>query len=242
MVQLPTIVEMLKSGMHFGHKVSKWHPKMKPFIFGEKNGVHIIDLEKTVIKFNEAIEFIKDIIAKDGTILFVGTKQQAKVFVKEESVRCQTPYIHERWLGGLLTNFAMVHKLVDKLKKLRQQKDSGVLEKYTKKEQLMFAKEIDRLESFVGGIESLDTVPDAIFVVDVKTEKTAIREAQAMNIPIIAICDTNVNPTYIDYVIPANDDAVQALQLSLRVIADAVLEAKKLAEEAKAIARNVEKK
>lgn len=227
MTKIPTVLELLKSGVHFGHQVSRWHPKMKPYIFGVRNGVHVIDLEKTIEKLAEAQEFIKQIVSNNGTILFLGTKKQVQPVLKREAQRCGMPYITEKWIGGFLTNFSIVIKLTKKYKNLVKKRDSGELNKYTKKEQLDFEKEISRLESDVFGVKDMEKLPDAIFVWDVKKEKTAIKEAKTKKVPIIGICDTNTNPEGIAYVIPTNDDATKAIDLIITYIADCVIEAKK---------------
>ncbi len=226
MTKVPAVLELLKSGAHFGHQVSRWHPKMKPYIFGVRNGVHIIDLEKTVKKLEEVQDFIKQIVSKNGTILFLGTKKQVQDVLKREAKRCEMPYITEKWIGGFLTNFSVVIKLSQKYNNLVKKRDSGELSKYTKKEQLDFEKEIKKLESDIFGVKDMTKLPDAIFVWDVKKEKTAIKEAKVKKIPIIGICDTNTNPEGIDYIIPTNDDATKAIDLIITYIADCIIEAK----------------
>lgn len=248
MVKLPSLVDMLKSGMHFGHKASKWHPKMGEYIFGQRNGVHIIDLQQTVKQLESVLEHITETVGKGGVILFVGTKQQAKGFVAKHAERCGMPYINERWIGGLLTNFRVVSRLTRKLKDLKKKQAEGLLDKYTKKEQLEFQKEIDRLQYLVGGIEDLERIPDALFLVDVRQEKTAIAEATKKGISKIAICDTNINPDAIDHIIPANDDATQSLEMVISLVADAVEEGNKIhaknkaAQSKKSETKKVEKK
>jgi small subunit ribosomal protein S2 len=229
MTKVPTVLELLKSGAHFGHQVSRWHPKMKPYIFGVRNGVHIIDLEKTVQKLEEVQDFIKQIVSNNGTILFLGTKKQVKKVLQREAKRCEMPYISEKWIGGFLTNFSVVIKLTQKYNNLVKKRDSGELNKYTKKEQLDFEREIDKLESDIFGVKDMTKLPDVIFVWDVKKEKTAIKEAKVKKIPIIGICDTNTNPQGIDYVIPTNDDATKAIDLIIGYIADCIIEAKQAA-------------
>jgi len=226
MTKIPDVLEMLKAGVHFGHQSSRWHPKMEPYIFGIRNGVHIIDLEKTVQKLAEAQEFIKKVVSRNGTILFLGTKRQVKPVLEREAKRCGMPYISERWIGGFLTNFSIVIKLAKKYKDLVKKRDAGELNKYTKKEQLEFEKEIAKLESMVYGIKDLEKIPDVIFIWDVKTEQTAVKEAKSRQVPIIGICDTNTNPGGIDYVIPCNDDASKAIDLIMTYIADCVIEAR----------------
>jgi len=227
MAKLPTLIEMLQTGMHFGHRASKWHPKMKSYIFTERKGVHIIDLQQTTEQLKEAAKMIENMIADGKTVLFVGTKQQAKKFVKEQAERAELPFINERWIGGLLTNFRVVSRLTKKLKSLKKQESDGSLDKYTKKEQLAFKKEINRLQGLVGGIEDMNRTPDLLFVVDVRSEKTAITEARKKDIPVMAICDTNINPDLVDHIIAANDDSVQAIEMVLKVMADAAIAGKK---------------
>lgn len=227
MTKIPSLVDMLKAGMHFGHRVSKWHPKMGTYIFGERNGVHIIDLQQTTKMLEDTLKKVADVAAQGGNVLFVGTKSQAKSIVAEHATRCEMPYISERWIGGLLTNFRVVTRLTKKLRRLKKQQKDGVLEKYTKKEQLDFQKEIERLQNLVGGIEYLERLPQLMFVVDVKDEKTALAEAKKKKIETVGICDTNINPDPIDYIIPANDDSVQSLEMVVALVADAVLEGKK---------------
>jgi len=226
MTKIPDVLEMLKAGVHFGHLSSRWHPKMQPYIYGIRNGVHIIDLEKTALKLQEAQDFIKKIVSNNGTILFLGTKKQIQSVIEKEATRAGVPYIKGRWIGGFLTNFSIVIKLAKKYKDLVRRRDAGELNKYTKKEQLNFEKEIAKLESMVYGVKDVERIPDAIFVWDVKTEKTAIKEARMKNVPVIGICDTNTNPEGIDYVIPCNDDATKAVNLIISYIADCVIEAK----------------
>ena len=226
MIKVPDVLEMLKAGVHFGHLSSRWHPKMQPYIYGIRNGVHIIDLEKTALKLQEAQDFIKKIVSNNGTILFLGTKKQIQPVLEREATRASTPYIKGRWIGGFLTNFPIVIKLAKKYKDLVRRRDAGELNKYTKKEQLNFEKEIAKLESMVFGVKDVERIPDAIFVWDVKTEKTAIKEAKMKNVPVIGICDTNTNPEGIEYIIPCNDDATKAVNLIISYIADCVIEAK----------------
>ncbi len=226
MTKVPSILEMLKAGVHFGHQVGRWHPKMEKYIYGSRNGVHIIDLEKTAECLEKSQEFIKQIIAKNGNILFLGSKKQVQAVIEQEAKRCGSPYLTAHWIGGFLTNFPVVIKLIHKYKDLVRRRDSGELNKYTKKEQLNFEKEIKKLEALVYGVKDIERVPDAIFVWDVKTEKTAIAEMKSKRIPVIGICDTNCSPEGIDYVIPCNDDATKAIALITAYIADCILEAK----------------
>lgn len=216
-----TLSDLLKAGVHFGHQVSRWHPKMRPFIFTSRSGVYIIDLEKTSEQLQRAREFVREKVASGGIVLFVGTKRQAKSIVQAAALRVGMPYVTERWLGGTFTNFATISKMTKRLTQLKEERAQGKLVKYTKKEQLEFDEEIGRLEKLVGGIERLTRLPDAVFIVDVKQEKTAVREAQKVGVPIVALVDTNVSPERIDYPIPANDDATKSIQ----IMADAIVEA-----------------
>jgi small subunit ribosomal protein S2 len=226
MKQLPTLLEMLQAGIHFGHKSSRWHPKMKPYIFGERNSVHIINLEVTAQKLKEALDFLKNIAASGGVVIFIGTKAQAKEIIKRHALDCGMPYVNSRWLGGTFTNFKTIKGVIEKFKNLKAQKASGALSKYTKKEQSEFKKEIEKLESLVGGIENLTKLPEAIFAVDAKVEKTAIYEAHKKKVPVVGICDSNVDPDNFDYVIPANDDAVKSIELLVGLAAEAIKEGK----------------
>lgn len=225
-----SLVEMLKSGVHFGHQKSRWHPKMKQFIFGERSGVHIIDLEKTRSQLETALEFARELSAKGGNIVMIGTKKQAQSLVKQYAEAAGAPYVVNRWIGGLLTNFSVVKKLLDELAELKQKQSSGELEKYTKKERAEFNKEIERLEQLVGGITQLKKIPEAIFVVDLKIEKTAIREALRCRIPVIAMVDTNCDPSKVTYAIPANDDATKSIDYVTRLLSNSILEGKKQAQ------------
>lgn len=218
---------MLKAGMHFGHRTNRWHPKMKPFIYTDKKGVYIIDLNKSREKLAEAMEFISGLVSEGKSVLFVGTKNQVKAGMKNMAEVTGMPYIVGKWLGGYLTNFAVVKKSVQKYKELVEAKNSGKLEKYTKKERLDFDREIKKLEERVGGLTALNKLPDALFVWDIKEEETAIIEARTKNIPIIAICDTNVNPEMVNYPIPANDDATKTIALLMETIKNVILDAKK---------------
>lgn len=221
------LLDMLKSGLHFGHRTSKWHPKMAPFIFGSKNNIHIINLEQTKLKLEEAGRAAKAMAAKGQVILFVGTKRQAKPLVEQYAKQCGMPFVSERWLGGLLTNFDTVSKLPKKLTRLKEQKEKGELAKYTKKEQLEFDREITKLSRFVGGIESLTKMPDAVFIVDIAEEKTAIREAKSTKTPIFALVDSNTNPDNATYPIPGNDDATKGIEYVLQVMSSYIIDGKK---------------
>ncbi|MFH0987827.1 MAG: 30S ribosomal protein S2 [Parcubacteria group bacterium] len=224
-MNIPSLEAMMQAGVHFGHRTSKWHPKMKPYIYTERNGVHVINLEETVKFLEPALEFVKKIVRDGGLILFLGTKKQARTLIKEAAESCKMPYVINRWLGGTLTNSSTILSLVKKLRKLKADRDSGELLKYTKKEQLEFAREIERLDRLVGGMEMLDKVPNAMFIVDIRDEKTAVAETITKKIPTVALCDTNVNPELVAYPIPSNDDATKALKLMINLVAEAVKEA-----------------
>jgi len=220
--------ELLEAGVHFGHQTKRWNPKMKPYIYGERNNIHVINLQATVQKFKEANQFLVDAIANNGTILFVGTKKQAKDAIREEASRCGMPYINQRWLGGTLTNFSTIQKSTKRLRHLEQLQETGEAALLTKKEVLELERERERKERFLGGIKVMDRLPDAIFVIDPKKEKIAVHEARTLGIPIIAIVDTNCDPGEIDFVIPGNDDAIRAIKLFASKLADAVQEGKDL--------------
>lgn len=219
-MNIPKLEEMMKAGMHFGHRTNRWHPKMEPFIFTKKNGVYIVDLEKAQEKLREALDFMIKLKKEDKTILFIGTKKQVKESMKNMAQEVKSPYITGKWLGGLLTNFSVVKKSIKKYQDLLNNRESGKLNKYTKKEKLDFDREINRLEDRVGGLVGLTKLPDAIFIWDIKEEKTALTEARSKNIPIIAICDTNVDPSLVDYPIPGNDDSTKTVGLILECIKD----------------------
>jgi small subunit ribosomal protein S2 len=237
MSTLPSLVEMLKSGMHFGHSTSRWHPKMKEYIFGARQGVHIINLEKTQEHLASALETLKNIAARGGVVLFVGTKLQAKAPVQKYAQACEMPYVINRWLGGTLTNFGQIKQTLKRMKTLKDQRDKGELRKYTKKEQLMLSREIEEMEEKFGGIQQITRTPDAIFIIDIKTEKTALKEANVTGIPVIAMCDTNVNPRGVTKVIPANDDALKSIELVCKLACDAIKDGKANAAKVAANAR-----
>ena len=218
-----TMREMLEAGVHFGHQTRFWNPKMAPFIFGHRNKIHIINLEKSLPMFQEAQKFAKQLAANRGTVLFVGTKRQAREIVADEARRAGMPYVDQRWLGGMLTNFKTVKTSIKRLKDMKAQQEAG-LESMSKKEQLMFARELEKLEKDIGGIQDMNALPDAIFVIDVGFHKIAISEAKKLGIPLIGVVDSNHNPEGIDYVIPGNDDSAKAVALYARGIADAILE------------------
>lgn len=237
-MKIPSSLEMLKAGVHFGHQSSKWHPKMKPYIFGERGGVHIINVEETAAKLDEALKFVTSTVARGGTILFVGTKRQAQEIVAKYAVDCAMPYVNARWLGGTLTNYAQLQRLIRHYLDLKDKREKGELKKYTKLEQLQFDREIEELDEKIGGLSTLTRVPDALFVLDARHEKTAVREARAMKVPMIALVDSNVNPSGIEYVIPGNDDAVNSIDMIAKLVAGAVKEGKsKAASEAQAAAQ-----
>jgi len=219
-----TMKEMLEAGLHFGHQTRRWNPKMKPYIFGARNKIYIINLDKTLPLFNKAYDFIAKTATKGGSILFVGTKRQAQETVKEEAERCEMFYVNHRWLGGMLTNHPTIKNSVDRLKKYESMVEDGSINLYTKKEALSIQKEMVKLERNLGGIKKMKGLPTAIFVVDPKRENIAIDEANRLGIPVIAIADTNCDPEGIDYIIPGNDDAIKSIKLIASRIADAVLE------------------
>ncbi|HEX8987811.1 MAG TPA: 30S ribosomal protein S2 [Rhodocyclaceae bacterium] len=221
-----TMRQMLEAGVHFGHQTRFWNPKMAPFIFGHRNKIHIINLEKTLAKYNEAMSFVRKMAAKKGTILFVGTKRQAREIVAEEAQRAGMPYVDERWLGGMLTNFKTVKQSIKRLKDLEQMQQDGSLERLSKKEALTVTRELAKLQKSMGGIKDMPGLPDAIFVIDVGYHKIAVTEAGKLGIPVIGVVDSNHSPEGINYVIPGNDDSSRAIRLYARGVADAILEGK----------------
>ena len=216
--------QLLEAGVHFGHQTRRWNPKMSEYIFTERNGIYIIDLQKTVKKLNEAYLFARDIAAEGKDILFVGTKKQAQDSVKEEAIHCEMPYVNARWLGGMLTNFRTIRRRIERLSQLRTMRDDGTFELLPKKEVIKLNLEIEKLEKFLGGIENMKKIPGAMFIVDPRKERIAVKEAKKLGIPIIAIVDTNCDPDEIDAVIPGNDDAIRAVKLIAETIANAVIE------------------
>ena len=216
--------QLLEAGVHFGHQTRRWNPKMSQYIFTERNGIYIIDLQKTVKKLNEAYLFARDIAAEGGDILFVGTKKQAQDSVKEEAERCSMPYVNARWLGGMLTNFSTIRTRIARLQQLRAMRDDGTFDLLPKKEVIKLNLEIEKLEKFMGGIQDMKKIPGALFIVDPRKERIAVAEAKKLGIPIIAIVDTNCDPDEIDAVIPGNDDAIRAVKLIAETIAAAVIE------------------
>jgi small subunit ribosomal protein S2 len=225
-----TMKELLEAGVHFGHETKRWDPKMKPYIFGARNGIYIIDLQKTVQLFKEAYQFVRDVAAKGEYILFVGTKKQAQETISEHATRCGMFYVNHRWLGGMMTNFQTIKRSIDRLNKLEAMKKEEIYTLLPKKEVLELEKERSRLEKSLGGIKNMDRLPGAIFVVDPKKERIAVREARKIGIPSVGIVDTNCNPEELDYIIPGNDDAIRAIQLFASKIADAVVEGKQIYE------------
>ncbi|MDQ0214273.1 small subunit ribosomal protein S2 [Oikeobacillus pervagus] len=227
--------QLLEAGVHFGHQTRRWNPKMKKYIFQERNGIYIIDLQKTVKKVEEAFNFVKDLAADGGKVLFVGTKKQAQESVKDEAERSGQYFVNQRWLGGTLTNFQTIQKRVQRLKNIEKMEEDGTFDVLPKKEVVMLRKEHEKLVKFLGGIKDMKELPDALFIVDPRKERIAVAEARKLNIPIVGIVDTNCDPDEIDYVIPANDDAIRAVKLLTSKMADAILEAKQ-GEETAAVA------
>jgi small subunit ribosomal protein S2 len=217
---------LLESGVHFGHRTNKWNPKMRSYIFTERNGIHIIDLQQTVKLLDDAYNFVRDKVANGGTVLFVGTKRQAQDTIREEAERCGMPYVNERWLGGTITNWITIQKRIFELERLERMRDSGQIDLLTKKEGLLIERDIERLDMRLHGIRTMKRLPDILFVVDVMREDTAVHEANLKDIPVIAMIDTNCDPKNVDYVIPSNDDAIRAIKLLVGKIADAVMEGK----------------
>lgn len=226
---MTTMVDMLKAGVHYGHRTPFWSPKMAPYIYGENHQLHIFNLEKTLPMFKEAVNFISRVTARRGQVLFVGTKRQAQAIVKEEAERCGMPYINHRWLGGMLTNYKTIRQSIKRLRNLEKMRDDGTFEKITKKEALELTRENTKLERTLGGIKDMGGLPDALVVVDSQVERTAIKEANRLNIPVVGIVDSNSDPDGIDYVIPGNDDAMKAIRLYLEAFADAINHAKEAA-------------
>jgi len=224
-----TMRQMLEAGVHFGHQTRFWNPKMAPYIFGHRNKIHIVNLEKTVVMFNDALKEVRKIAAKKGTILFVATKRQAREIIREEAIRAGSPFVDHRWLGGMLTNFKTVQTSIKRLKELEAMIEDGSIDKLSKKEGLMFRRELEKLDRSLGGFKDLQGLPSAIFVIDVGYQKGAVTEAQKLGIPVIGVVDTNHSPLGVDFVIPGNDDSSQAIRLYARGVADAVLEGREQA-------------
>ena len=226
-----TMKQLLEAGVHFGHQTRRWNPKMKPYIFADKNGIYIIDLQKTVRLMKQAYQFVRDAVAEGKTVLFVGTKRQAQEAIQEEASRCNMPYVNHRWLGGTLTNFQTIRKGIDRLKELEAMTEEGRLREYPKKEALKLEKEREKLRKNLGGIKEMGELPGVVFVVDSRKEYIAVREARKLGIPVVGIVDTNCDPDEIDYIIPGNDDAIRAIRLFTSLMADACLEGLGLREE-----------
>lgn len=220
----PTMRALLETGVHFGHRARKWNAKMRPYIFGERNGIHILDLQQTLVLANEAYDVIRDTVAEGGKVMFVGTKRQAQETIMREAQRCNMPYVNERWLGGTMTNYQTMRDRIKYMKQLEGRRDRGEFELLTKKEALTLTRQIEKLRSRLGGIRDMNGLPSLLFIVDVVRESTAVREANILNIPIVAMVDTNADPDKIDYVIPSNDDAIRAINLLTRMVSDAVIE------------------
>jgi small subunit ribosomal protein S2 len=223
--------QLLESGVHFGHQKRRWDPRMKPYIFTERNNIYIIDLQQTIKLIDGAYNFVRDLASRNGTILFVGTKKQAQESINSEAERCEMPYVNYRWLGGTLTNFNTINQRVKRLFQLEEMENSGQFSLLPKKEVIILRREQEKLERVLTGIKNMGELPDALFIIDPKRERNAVTEARKLSIPIVAIVDTNCNPEEIDYVIPGNDDAIRAIKLLASVIADAVLEGKKISQE-----------
>jgi len=217
---------LLESGVHFGHRTNKWDPRMKPFIFTERNGIHIIDLQQTVKSLNAAYNLVRDTVTNGGTVMFIGTKRQAQETIREEAIRCGMPYVVERWMGGMITNWSTIYNRILELERLEKLRDSGEINRLTKKEGLLIQRDITRLETRLSGLRQMKKVPDLVFIIDVMREATAVHEANIKEIPVIALVDTNCDPTTVDYIIPSNDDAIRAIKLLVAKIADAVIEGK----------------
>lgn len=228
-----TMKQLLEAGVHFGHQTRRWDPKMRPYIYGERNGIHIVDLRQTVTQVADAIEFVKQIAINGGSVLFVGTKKQAQGAVEEAAKRSGQPYVNYRWLGGMLTNYSTIQKRVFYMKELRRLEDTGEMNSRPKKERLKLRRELEKLEQNLGGVADMTRLPEAVFIVDVNTEVTAVKEADRLGIPIIALVDTNSDPDPIDHVIPGNDDAIRAADLIASALADAIVEGKEIASKKK---------
>jgi len=219
-----TLKQLLETGVHFGHRTQKWNPQMAPYIFTQRNGIHIIDLQQTIANLNAYYDIVRDIVAKGGNVLFVGTKRQAQETIAQEAVRCGMPYVNQRWLGGTLTNWRTIRERIDTLKKLEVRREKGEFELLTKREALMLNREIDKLNLRLGGIREMRRLPELVIVVDTRRESTAVKEANVLGIPVMALVDTNCDPRQIDYVLPGNDDAMRAIKLIIEAFANAVIE------------------
>jgi small subunit ribosomal protein S2 len=219
-----TMRQMLEAGVHFGHQTRYWNPKMAPYIFGHRNKIHIINLEKTLVMYNDAMKYVRQLASNKGTILFIGTKRSAREIVREEATRCSMPFVDHRWLGGMLTNFKTVKQSIKRLREMEQAVADGSVERMSKKEGLTFSRELEKLQRSIGGIKSMDALPDALFIIDVGYQKGAVEEARKLGIPVVAVVDSNHSPEGIAHVIPGNDDSSRAIRLYCRGVADAVLE------------------
>ena len=224
MPEIPSLVAMLKAGMHFGHQTSKWHPKMRPYIYTSRQGIHIMDLEKTAVELNRALIFIREVVASGGQVLFTSLKKQADEVVREAADSIGMPYIVERWLGGVFTNWGVISKLIQRFEKLEAEKSRGAWSQYTKKEQIELEKDLDRLRLTVGGIRTMTKLPEVVFLIGVREGKNAIREARKVNVPVVGIADTDTNPGMIQYVIPGNDDALRSIKLVVDLVTAAIKE------------------
>jgi small subunit ribosomal protein S2 len=226
---MPSAIKMrtlLETGVHFGHRTNKWNPKMNEFIFTNRNGIHIIDLQQTLANLNEYYDMVRDTIADGGTVLFVGTKRQAQETIEQQAARCGMSYVSTRWLGGTLTNWRTIRSRIDTLKRLETQREAGAWEKLTKKEALMLERKVEKLQERLGGLREMKRLPEILIVVDTEREYTAVKEANTLHIPVLGIVDTNADPDFVDYIIPANDDAMRSIRLLVSAMADAVLEGK----------------
>lgn len=241
MSKMPTLLEMLKAGAHFGHQKSRWHPKMEQYLFGSRNGVHIIDLEKSLVEMERAYEYVKGLAANGKLILFVGTKRQSREIIKAAAESCEMPYTVERWIGGLLTNFDEVKKRIKKYLQMKEEIRTGEVEKYTKKEQIKFKKDLEKMGNYLSGLVKLERMPEAVYIADMRVEKTAVAEAQRTGVKIVGVCDSNVNPEKAQFIIPANDDAINSIRIIADLMAEAVIEGKKEWEKKKAEVKKEEK-
>jgi len=235
MTKLPSLLDMLKAGVHFGHQQSRWHPKMEQYLFGLRNGVHVIDLDRTLEQLEKTLEYVKTLTAKGKVVLFVGTKRQARDIIKSAAESCGAPYLVERWIGGLITNFDEFKKRLRKYKGLKEEIATGEIEKYTKKEQLNIKRMVEKMDRYLVGLSDVDKIPDALYIADLKIEKTAVAEANRTGVPIVAVCDSNVNPEKATYIIPANDDAVNSIKIMADLVAEAIKEGKVEWEKNKAV-------
>jgi small subunit ribosomal protein S2 len=228
-----TMKQLLEAGVHFGHQTRRWDPKMRPYIYGERNGIHIVDLRQTVTQIADALEFVKQIAIDGGTVLFIGTKKQAQSAIEQAAKRSGSPYVNYRWLGGMLTNFTTIQKRIYYMKELRRLEETGEMNDRPKKERLQLRRELEKLEMNLGGVANMNRLPDAVFIVDVNTEETAVKEADRLGIPVIALVDTNSDPDPVDFVIPGNDDAIRAADLIAGALADAIVEGREIASKEK---------